>query len=155
MPQITIKTTAPLVRQGLEDLAKEIPLIGRRRLRTTTNRIVRRMQAYPAERAGQSISSSHAVLGTIFRAVRYRRTGNLGRSWTVTGRDNGYTIKNDARRKGKAYGKYVVGDSQGDGQAWMHAGRWQLFRNVVDDEVSKMPPEVSGDINSAARRRGL
>lgn len=154
MPQITIKTNAPLVRQGLEDLAKEIPLIGRRRLRTATERIKRRMQAYPEERAGQSVASSHPVLGTIFRAARYRRTGNLGRSWTIESRDKGYTIKNNASRKGREYAKYVVGDAAGDGQAWMHVGRWQLFRTVTDEEVAKLPPEILNDISVAGRRIG-
>lgn len=155
MTRITVKTNANIVRQGLEDLAGDIPQVGRRRLRTTMERVKRRMQEYPGERAGQSARSSHPVLGTIIRAVRYRRTGNYGRGWVIEGADDGYAIKNNVSRKGRSYAKYVGGDAYGNSQAWMHKGRWPLLRDVVEDEVKKLPDVISKDIQLAARRRGL
>lgn len=50
------------------------------------------------------------------------------------------------------YTRYVVGDSYGLGQAWMHQGRWQLFRDEVDKEVSTLPTEVERAIVVVARR---
>ena len=155
MTRLSIKTNAKVVRQGLENFAGDVPTVGRRRLRTTSERIKRTMQEYPDERPGQSVSSSHATLGTIFRAARYRRTGNYGRSWVIDGAPNGYVIKNNATRKGKPYSMFVGGDAYGNRQAWMHKGRWHVFRDVVDKEVAKLPPEVSNDLTLAARRRGL
>ena len=138
--QISIKTkNAEVVRQGLEDLSAELPRIGRRRLYAAMNRITREMEGYPPERPGQ----------------RYKRTGLLGASWDVKRLDNGYMITNDARRKGRTYGHYVVGDAYGAGQAWMHKGRWPKLRDVVDAEIEKLPDAVSDEIKLVARRAGL
>lgn len=159
MPQITITTNAPLVRQGLENLAAEIPQIGRRRIRTMMERIKRRMQEYPPEPAGQSSYEGHSVLGTVIRTNkgRYHRTGNLGHSWVIEEAqgDSGYTISNNASHKGHQYGRYVVGDAYGTGQAWMHKGRWQKLRDVVDEEVETLPDEVEEEIRMVSRRVGL
>ena len=137
--QISITTTAPLVRQGLENLSAELPQVGRRRIYDAMNRITREMEGYPPERPGQ----------------RYRRTGLLGASWDVKPLNNGYTVTNDAKRKGRSYGRYVVGDAYGTGQAWMHKGRWQKLRDVVDAEVKNLPDAISDDIRMVARRDGL
>jgi len=147
-----------LVRQGAENLSAEIPQIGRRQIRTVMERIKRRMQAYPPERPGQSITGRHPILGTTYTAVRYRRTGRLGRSWRIDRVGNtGYLIANDARdpRTGRRYGQYVVGDAYGTGQAWMHKGRWQVLRDVVDEEVSRLPAPIEREIEMVARRNNL
>jgi hypothetical protein len=147
-----------LVRQGIENLDAEIPQIGRRRIRTALERVKRRMQAYARERSGQSMVVSHATLGKVYVAVRYRRTGRLGRSWTIDkAGDSGYVIKNNARdpRTGKAYGHYVVGNAYGTGQAWMHKNRWQVLRDVVDEEVAALPRPVEAEIEMVARRNNL
>lgn len=144
-----------LVRQGLQDLNAEIPKIGRRGIRTVMERIKRRMQVYPPERPGQSRTGSHPVLGTTYIAVRYRRTGRLGRSWVIERNGNtGYILKNDARspRYGRRYTKYVVGDAYGQSQAWMHKGRWQVTRDVVEEEVAKLPAPIEQEITMVARR---
>lgn len=134
--QITIESNVGLVRQGLQDLQAEIPKIGRRRIYDAMNRITREMEGYPRERPRQ----------------KYVRTGNLGASWKVKRTESGYVIENDARRRGRRYTRYVVGDAYGTGQAWMHAGRWPLFRDVVDNEIAKMPQEVADEIDLVARR---
>ena len=135
--QLTIKSNVGLVRQGLQDLSAEIPKIGRRRIYDAMNRITREMEGYPGERPNQ----------------RYVRTGNLGASWRVDRLDDGYRISNFARGpKGRLYTRYVVGDAYGLGQAWMHRGRWQLFRDVADAEIEKLPAEVVKEIDMVARR---
>lgn len=146
-----------LVRQGAQNLEAEVPQVGRRQIRTVMDRIKRRMEAYPAERPGQSKTGSHPILGTTYTAVRYKRTGKLGRSWRIEKAGNsGYIIRNDARdKRRRAYGRYVVGDAYGTGQAWMHRGRWQVLRDVADEEVAKLPPAVEREIEMVARRAGL
>jgi hypothetical protein len=147
-----------LVRKGLEDLAGAIPLVSRQRMRAMMERVKRRMQAYPPEPAGQSIASTHPIIGTTYRTARgrYKRTGRFGRSWRIEPvSDIGYSIQNDAARKGRQYGHYVVGDAYGARQAWMHKGRWDLLRDEVEEEVAALPPEIEHDLTMVARRGGL
>ena len=157
MTRISIRTNnLKVVRQGLENFAGDVPTVGRRRLRTVTERIKRRLQEYPGERSGQSVRVAHGTLGTIIKAVRYRRTGNYGRGWVISNRQDGYEIRNDVRNKrGRRYARYVGGDAQGKGQAWMHKGRWGLFRTIVNEETARLPQEVSNDLSIAARKRRL
>jgi len=137
MTSITIKSNVGLVRQGLQDLGAEIPKIGRRRIYDAVNRITRTMEGYPPERARQT----------------YVRTGTLYAGWQVKKLDDGYQIVNYAARRGRRYARYVVGDAFGTGQAWMHAGRWQLFRDVVEDEMAQLPPVVAREIELVARHK--
>lgn len=67
-------------------------------------------KAYPAERPGQ----------------KYVRTYNLRRGWNIRINNASINIHN---RMG--YSGYVVGNSQGGKQAWMHAGRWWLARDII------------------------
>jgi hypothetical protein len=146
-----------LVRKGLQDLNKEIPQIGRQQIRTRLERIKRRMQAYPPERPGQSVRVEHPVLGYTIKAKRYKRTGRFGRSWSIERIGNtGYMLKNDARdpRTRRRYGHYVVGNAYGAGQAWMHKGRWEVLRDVAEEELQTLPPAVEREINMVARRIG-
>jgi len=131
-----------LVRQGAQNLNAEIPQVGRRQIRTVMERVKRRMEAYPPERQGQ----------------RYKRTGRFFRSWGIDRIGNtGYLIKNTARdpRTRKEYGRYVVGTAYGTGQAWMHKGRWELLRDVVEEELQRLPPAVEREIALVARRNNL
>lgn len=156
--RITISFDSALVRRGLQDLQAEVPLIGRRKIYDAMNRITRRMEEYPPEPEGTSRTEYHPVLGRIIvtNRHRYERTGRLGRSWQVESLDNGYSISNRASNKyGTEYAPYVVGDAYGTSQAWMHVGRWQLFRDVADDEISTWPDEVADEVNMVARRAGL
>lgn len=153
--KLSINFNAEIVRQGLQDLAAEIPKIGRQGIRTVMERIKRKMQEYPAERAGQSVRQVHAVLGYTIVAKRYRRTGNLGSHWAIEPLKNGYAIENTAQFKGRRYGRYVVGDAYGTGQAWMHKGRWKLMRDVVEEELQELPREIEDTIEMVARREGL
>ncbi len=137
--RLSIKVNGELVRQGLQDLANEIPKIGRRNIRTVMNRIVRKAQAYPAELPGQV----------------YRRTGRLFYSWKIEEVQSGYAISNTAAFRGRAYAQWVVGDAYGTRQAGIHQGRWSLFRDVVDEEVAKLPPEIEDEIQMVARRGGI
>ena len=141
MTQLSILTNngTQVVRMGMQNLTAEIPQVGRLQIYRTSQRIVSRMKIYPPERMGQ----------------KYIRTYNLQRSWEIISRSNGYTIRNNASFGGKTYAKYPVGNAYGLEQAWMHTGRWQKFRDVNDEEVSKLPPELDGLITQVARRVGL
>ena len=125
---------ADIVRKGLQNLAAEIPKIGREQIYRTEQAIVRRMKVYPPAPP----------------ASKYVRTGTLGQGWTITSRADGYTISNAT-----PYTKYVVGSAYGTEQAWMHVGRWLLLRDVSDEEIRKLPTEIDNHITQVARREGL
>ena len=133
MTRITINVrNAEMVRKGLEDLTAEIPKIGRQTIYDAMVRIQMSMKKYPPTRPGQT----------------YVRTYKLREGWVVVKREEmSYGINNQV-----PYTRYVVGDAYGMGQAWMHAGRWQIFRDVVDDEASRLPAEVERAISVVARR---
>jgi hypothetical protein len=139
MTRLSVTVRGDLVRQGLEDFSAELPRIGKRRIRTIMNRIVRREQAYPAERPGQT----------------YVRTGRLFSHWEIKGIDAGYMIENRAAFRGREYAGYVVGDAYGTGQAWMHKGRWETLRDVSEDELKALSEEIEDEIVMVARRVGL
>ncbi len=142
MTQITFKVGpgAKIVRKGLQDLAAEVPKIGRQQVRNTLERIKRVMGIYPPERPGQD----------------YVRTFKLRRGWKIeSAGPSGYKISNRARFRGRSYVKYVVGTAAGTMQAWMHKGRWPLFRNVVDAEGAKLPFEIARHITIKARKLRL
>lgn len=64
---------------------------------------------------------------------RYRRTWRLQARWKSEATDGGARIYNE-----QPYAGYVVGDEAGRNQAWMHAGRWWLARDVVAEAQPKL-----------------
>lgn len=134
--RLSIRVRGELVRQGLEDLSKEIPDIGRRRMRGVATRVMEKMRKYPPKRPGQ----------------KYRRTYNLRNNWKAERykNDKGYTIRN-----AMSYAHYPVGDAYGTGQAWMHKGRWPLFRDITEQELKELPEAIQEEIVMVARREGF
>lgn len=140
MPQITIVVhNGEVVRKGMENLRGDIPRISRLRIYQHMMNIVRKMKIYPPARPDST----------------YVRTYTLQKSWKVSQAGAlGYRVEADPVQRGRHYGKYVVGDAYGKQQAWMHY-RWQLFRNVADEEIKKMPKSIQDDIGLAIKHRGL
>lgn len=135
---ITLKN-AELVRKGLQDLGAEIPKVGRLQIYRTEQAIVRRMKEYWTHNSPPELPS-------------YQRKGLLAAGYTITPTTNGYRISNAV-----PYTSLVVGNAYGLEQAWMHAkpGRHKLLRDVSDEEVAKLPPEIEKEISAVARRVGL
>lgn len=140
--QLKVKIeNARLVRQGLENTAAQVPRIGRKAIYDRLQKLVSKvLKKYPPPRPGQ----------------RYKRTFRFKRSWRLTRhRDDGWMIRNDARagKRRRRYGKYVVGDAVGRGQAWMHKGRWFVMRDKVEEALSDLPKDVTKKIHLYARRQ--
>ena len=130
---------AVVVRQGLENLGAAIPEIGRLRIYRAMQAVVRTVKKYPAAVPGSS----------------YARTYRLQKSWNLVRQSNGYTLSSQATSPyGVVYTPFVVGDAYGSGQATVHR-RWPLVRKVVDDELSKLPKQIEGDIIVKARQLGF
>ncbi len=140
MTQLSIDfRNAELVRKGLQDLAAEIPKIGRLQIYRMEQTVVRRMKEY-------------WTMGQPPELPSYQRTGGLAGGYFIVPKTNGYTVINNV-----PYTKHVVGNAYGLEQAWMHArpGRHKLLRDVTEEEVEKLPPEVEKEISMVARRVGL
>ena len=108
------------VRNSLRRLAADTPDIIDDPIREWSQDTRKRLKAtkYPPKRPGQT----------------YVRTGRLANSFAVEKQSEArYTIVNRA-----PYSIYVIGDSRGQNQAWMHEGRWWTMRG----EVERYTPEL-------------
>lgn len=123
---------AELVSMGFQNLQAEIPQIGRLQIYRTAQAIVRRLKVYPS------------------RITAYIRTYVFRAGWNIDRYDLGYRISNRV-----PYGHYVVGDAFGAGQAWMHQGAWETFRNIADEEAEKLPEAIQDELTLAIRRNNL
>lgn len=140
MPRLSVRVVhAELVAKNLQDLRREIPRISRDHISKLGKRVIEKMRKYPPQRAGST----------------YRRTYRLRDSWKVMERQKGIFITANAVNRGRRYDEYVVGDPEGNNQAWMHVGNWLLFRDVVDYEMTKLPDAVDNAIRLYARSKGL
>lgn len=140
MTQLSIDMkNAELVRKGLQDLGAEIPKVGRLQIYRTMQTVTRRMKEY-------------WTMGQPPELPSYTRTGTLAGGWMILPKDNGYTAMNST-----PYTQGVHGNAYGLGQAWMHAkpGRHKTLRDVTEEEVEKLPPDVEKEISMVARRVGL
>lgn len=141
MIDLIITVEGQLVRMGLQNLAAQVPQVGRQQIYFTVLHIRTRMrQGYIQAPATQS----------------YKRSYALWRAWQIERAGEGYRIWADPRTaRGKPYAHYVVGDAEGQGQAWMHMGNWPVFREVVDEEVKKLPEEIEQRIEITAKSLGF
>ena len=123
---------AKLIRQGLEDTTDAIPKIGRRQIYLALLRVMTRGKTYPGKRPKK-------------KGLRpYVRTSTLRRGWNLVNlEDQGYELSVEATSpRGHPYEVYVLGDEDGEGQAYMHVGRWPLYRTLVDEELSRLPEVI-------------
>lgn len=127
-----------LVRQGLENTADELPKVGRLNIFRRLQKLIRELKIYPPKRPGQKY----------VRRFQMRRNWNLLRA-----NDDGYMIRNRARRNGKGYVQWVVGDAFGNKQAKIHRGRWYVFRDKMEEVIEDLPKLTSQQITIVARRQ--
>ena len=145
MPQITFEVkNAELVAKKLQNIRAAIPKISEDRISDLVIRISKKIKQYPPRRAGS----------------RYVRTRTLANSVLMRRMAHGYALKVDpVSPSGTHYGRYVVGGAEGgsgvNGQAWMHVGRWLLFRDVVDYEMTKLPAVVESHIKLKIKAENL
>lgn len=138
MTQLSIDIkNADIVRQGLQDLAAEVPKIGR-------------LGIYRAMQSGVRTLKEYWTMNKPPALPSYTRKGTLAGGWWITPSANGYSTSNNTD-----YTKHVHGNAYGLEQAWMHQDRHVLLRDVIEDEVSKLPPEIENEISMVARRVGL
>lgn len=151
--QLTITSNVGLVRQGLEDLALEVPKIGRRRIYNMMLRVRSELRkpgkpvTYPVKWDSERQRRAYFATDGFGKGIPSRRTGKYNAAYQIKRTETGYQLYN-----GTSYGKYVGGSAYGTGQSRIHQGRWKLMRDVVDAEVEALPQEVIDEIEMVARR---
>jgi hypothetical protein len=150
---ITARKGAEIVRQVEQDLRAELPKVGRLKLRNVIERIRSKMR-------GQGKKSSRPVrwdsdkqrmaffaTGGFGRGIPTVRTGTYLRGWEVVEKDSAIGLINKT-----AGAKYIGGNAYGLGQSRIHKNRWRLLRDVIDQEIDKLPDEMRAALFVVARR---
>jgi hypothetical protein len=84
---------------------------------------------------GETAALVDQAMGEAWEAARayeppplpsYRRTGRLASSWQLAKQGNRWTLGSDA-----PYARFVRGHPSGEGQAWMHVGRWRPLSDIA------------------------
>lgn len=169
--QITVKAQGiEIVPKRLEDFDEDIPRVGAGRIYGRMFAAMNRAKKYPAISKGrrQPFRTEKSrrfffwALKQGLITVPYQRTGTYARAWKLTrnpsrmAKSDGYTLSARAVQRGKDYTALVGGSATGEGQATFHKdGGWPLVQAIVEEEAAKLPPEISGALVLAARRRGL
>ncbi len=157
MTQLSIQVKGEMVRMGLQNLADEIPKIGRLQIYRTAMDIRKGMQVkgskptYPINwdsvRQMKAFFASDGFGG----GIPHTRTDEYITAWRVESiGDQGYRLVNTI---GGA--QYIGGNAYGQKQSRIHQGRWPLFRDVADAELVKLPENIEKEIKVVARRYGL
>lgn len=155
--QLSVKTTgsAELVRQGLEDLAKEIPLIGRKRIyekMLTVRTALRKPGArpsYPIQWDSERQRRAFFASDGFGRGIPSQRTGSEGR-WQIVKLAEGYRFEHPS-----PHAVYLWGNYEGARQSKIHEGRWPVLQPLVEAAIQELPPEIESHISYYARNKGF
>ena len=161
MPQITVKTNAKEFARKIDDFAKQLPRDAKAKLYGRMVAARKRISHYPPLWKGtlpKNWFKSDKQRRKVFALLRegkipYQRTGAYMDAWQIENVTNGYRLITRGKRAGVA--KFISGNATGGEQAMIHRGRWAVARDVVEEEIAKLPREISDLITLAARRRGL
>lgn len=141
MQLTTTITNAGNVKLGIRKIGRAIPKLTRRRLESWLRVVMKMSVPY---NGGTSYSIP-------FRG--YERTGELGRRTRVESGENSTGVYGKIVSDAK-HSVYVIGNSEGEGQAEIHSGIWQKMRDVTDREIVSLLNEMEGDMSDAIRMSG-
>ena len=153
---LIVSENSEMVRQGLQDLAADIPLVGRLGVYRTAQRIVARLKqpgspiTYPVQWDSDKQRRAFFATDGFGAGIPTGRSGEVESAWTLVSLSNGYEINNS-----EPYASYVFGDISGNGQSLIHQGRWSLMADVVDSEVDDLPDDVSEELRTAIIASGF
>ena len=155
--QLSVKVRgAELVRQGLEDIAREAPRIGRKRIYDMMRNVLKLLRT-PGKKPSYPINwdsdRQRRYVLAMLRAqdnLPYRRTDALPRGWEIVSTDKGYRLENPAPAA-----VYVYGNYEGERQSRIHEGRHPIFQEVVEEAIQELPPDIEEHITYYARQRGM
>lgn len=154
--QLSVKTQgADLVRQGLEDLGAEIPLIGRKRIyeallkvRTILRKAGTR-PTHPIHWDSERQRRAYFATDGFGRGIPSSRTGSE-RRWEIVRLGQGYRFEHPS-----LHAVYLWGNFEGGRQSRIHEGRWPLMQPAVEEAVMGLPPDIESHISYYARGKGF
>jgi hypothetical protein len=86
----------------------------------------------------------------------YQRTTNLRNSTYVMQTGLTVTIVSNAiSPHGQPYSRFVLGDANGEGQAWFHQGRWPALATQVEEAADKLVVKLEHDTQDTIEAVGL
>jgi len=141
MQLTTTITNAGNVKLGISSVGRAIPKLTRRRLESWLRIVMKIAVPYNG-----GTSYSVPLRG-------YTRTGELGRRTRVEAGENQTGVYGRIVSDAK-HSVYVIGNSEGDGQASVHDGYWQTLRDVLDHEIVSLLDQMEGDMSDAIRMAG-
>ena len=153
--QVSITTTAPLVRMGLQNLAKEIPEVGRNQIYLKTRRIRMWLKkpgspiTYPVKWDSEKQRRAYFATDGFGAGIPYRRSGKHA-EFKVEKLENGYKVSAPFPEC-----KFIYGDALGKGQSRIHQGRWPIAVDVIEAELSNLPEEVDKALQTEIRKAGF
>lgn len=150
---------ARLVRQGLEDLTKEIPLIGRGEIYKMLQWVRKNLAAEPEEYTDKYPWRSSKQRRFVIWAIRTgkiafprQRTHKYSHGWRIRRADNGWEITNVVD-----YAHFIAGsgDPDNETQAFIHRGRWANLSEYLRAVELGLEPAIAEHIEMVARKRGF
>lgn len=98
-----------------------------------------------------------ATKGTFIRGyagpsrIPTKRTNAYIKGWKIFKTADGYDLGNPL-----AHSRYIGGTSRSKKrQSRIHRGRWQLFKDAIDNTVKKLPKAVKTALKITARQEGF
>lgn len=157
MIQLKIKSTnATIVRQGLEDFTREIPLIGRKRIYDMMLE-AKSILSTPGSPVSYPVNwDSEKQRIYVISMLRernnlpYQRTGALPDAWKIEKAGDGYIMYNP-----QPAAVYVYGNYEGARQSRIHRGRHPVMQEVLETRIQGLPSEIEQAITYYGRQKGL
>lgn len=159
MTRITVKVGpgAKLVRQGLQNLMKETPLVGRSQIYKAMQRIQKRMKEsgdkpkYPIQWDSEKQRRAFFATDGFGGGIPHQRTGAYQSGMIIERLDNGYRFVSSSPAA-----PFVGGDAFGLVHSEINKPQdWPILRDVVDEELEQLPSDIQAELQVVARRNGF
>jgi hypothetical protein len=155
-----VKVNATLVRKGLENLRKKIPLVSRQRIREVLM-AMKKTLSKPGAKPTYPIRWDTAKQRRAFFASdgfgagiptkRGKGSGAIQRNWKVISTEYGGDLENPMSHARFVYGTYKSTKAQ----SRIHRNRWPLLKTVASEEIAKLPKKVRESIKIVATSIGF
>lgn len=138
----TTITNSGNVKLGISKVGQAIPKLTRRRLESWLRVVMKISVPYNG-----GTSYSVPLRG-------YVRTGELGRRTRVESGENSTGVYGKVVSDAK-HSVYVIGDSEGSGQAEVHSGYWVTMRDAIDSQIAALLSDMEADMSASLRMAGI
>jgi hypothetical protein len=159
MPFLSVRIVPPaqLIQKRFERLRRQIPLVSRKRMYDAMVAIRHEMKQpgakpdYPIHWDTRKQQKAFFASDGFGRGIPTKRSGEYIKAWQVIRAENGYDVGNPL-----AHAKYIGGTARSTNrQSRIHRGRWNLFKEVKDKVLARLPKAVKESLQQIARHEGF